>query len=115
PFDATSDQDGDGLTAWDEYRLGTDPNDPDSDRDGAPDYIDSAPLNSRYSFDNDRDGLPQEWEMQYGLSDSMPLDAKDDFDADGLTNLQEFLTGTNPHLADSDHDGELDGSDFAPT
>ena len=37
PSDAGEDGDNDGLTNLDEYRLGTDPNDPDSDGDGVSD------------------------------------------------------------------------------
>ncbi|WP_434340403.1 hypothetical protein [Motilimonas cestriensis] len=116
PFDAFDDQDGDTLTALAEYQLGTDPRHPDTDSDNVPDNIDFAPLNARYGFDSDKDGIPQEWERLYpAMTDSSPDDAKDDFDADGLTNLQEFLAGTNPNLADTDNDGELDGTDVAPT
>ncbi|MDO6524085.1 hypothetical protein Q4519_00180 [Motilimonas sp. 1_MG-2023] len=116
PLDAFDDQDGDTLTALAEYQLGTDPRHPDTDSDNVPDNIDFAPLNARYGFDGDKDGMPQEWERLYPpMTDSSPHDAKDDFDADGLTNLQEFLAGTNPNLADTDNDGELDGTDVAPT
>ncbi len=60
-------------------------------------------------FDTDMDGMPDLWEMQYGLDYNNPLDAKEDPDQDGLTNLEEYLAGTNPLLADSDGDGYLDG------
>ncbi|MFO6422800.1 hypothetical protein ACK8OT_05265, partial [Motilimonas sp. KMU-193] len=114
--DAAHDFDADGLTNLQEFELGTSPVNPDTDNDGVPDDRDFAPTNSRYKIDQDKDGMPLSWELaNRPLSDDMSHDAKDDFDADGLTNLQEFLAGTNPHLADSDHDGELDGTDFAPT
>lgn len=46
--DAALDGDSDGLTNLQEYRRGTDPNDPDSDDDSTPDGVDSKPLNSDY-------------------------------------------------------------------
>ena len=72
-----------------------------------------------------------------GLSASNPNDAQEDFDQDGLTNLEEFNLGTNiflndtdgdgvgdaleqtiggsPLTADSDNDGLLDGNELDPT
>ena len=46
--------------------------------------------------DSDGDGLPDNWEIQYGLNPSNPADANQDADGDGATNLQEYLAGTNP-------------------
>jgi len=45
--------------------------------------------------DSDGDGLPDSWEMQYfGNLDYGP---NDDPDHDGLSNIQEFIAGTNPN------------------
>lgn len=55
--------------------------------------------------DSDGDGLPDEWEVSYGLDPSDPSDAALDLDGDGLTNKDEFLLQTNPSLADTDSDG----------
>jgi predicted phosphodiesterase len=80
------DSDGDGLTDAEELALGTDPQ----------------------KADTDGDGLPDGWERIYLLN---PLRADGtfggagDFDADGLSNLQEFLAGTNPRRTDTDGDG----------
>jgi hypothetical protein len=41
--DALGDMDGDGLVNLQEYQLGTDPNDSDTDGDGLPDSVDRAP------------------------------------------------------------------------
>jgi hypothetical protein len=70
-----------------------------------------------YFMDSDLDGMPDYWEIQYGLS---PYSAEGeegadgDPDNDGLINLYEYLAGTNPRLADSNEDGtrdEFDDSD----
>ncbi len=46
--------------------------------------------------DNDRDGLPDDWELAHALSPSDPKDALRDTDGDGATNLQEYQSGTDP-------------------
>ncbi len=42
------------------------------------------------------DGIPDAWKQQYGFSLTDPKVANADPDKDGMTNLQEFLAGTNP-------------------
>jgi beta-glucanase (GH16 family) len=42
------------------------------------------------------DGIPNSWKQQYGFSPFDPTVAAADPDGDGLSNLQEFLLGTNP-------------------
>ena len=51
--------------------------------------------------DTDGDGLPDWWEDEHGL-DKQVADADGDADGDGLTNLREFLDGTDPN-ANSTH------------
>ncbi|HWN94395.1 MAG TPA: lamin tail domain-containing protein, partial [Methylomirabilota bacterium] len=46
--------------------------------------------------DTDGDGIPNSWEMQYGLDPGNAADANQDSDGDGMTNLQEYLAGTSP-------------------
>ncbi len=65
------------------------------------------------SDDNDNDGMPNEWEILFGL-DPNRNDANGDLDSDGLTNLQEFDLGTIPNDPDTDGDGIRDGLDGNP-
>ncbi|HWY29099.1 MAG TPA: immunoglobulin domain-containing protein, partial [Candidatus Acidoferrum sp.] len=51
-------------------------------------------------LDSDGDGIPDSWMLQYfGHPTGLASDhsrAQDDADGDGMTNLQEYLAGTNP-------------------
>ena len=72
----TGDYDGDGLTNGDEVNIhGTDP-------------LDS---------DTDRDGMPDGWEVEFGLDPNISADALEDADNDGFTNLKEYQTNTDPN------------------
>jgi hypothetical protein len=55
--------------------------------------------------DTDNDGLPDVWEIRFGLNPNYAGDATNDVDGDGLTALQEYDLGTDPFLSDSDNDG----------
>jgi len=50
-----------------------------------------------FRLDSDVDGMDDGWELANGLDPSRREDAIEDADGDGHTNLQEFLTGTDPH------------------
>jgi hypothetical protein len=46
--------------------------------------------------DSDKDGMPDNWEKQHGLNPKNPADQNTDNDADGYTNLEEYLNSTKP-------------------
>lgn len=64
--------------------------------------------NPVFKADSDEDGMPDYWEDAYGLNKSSNSDAEGDSDGDGLNNLYEYLSGTNPAMADSNLNGTTD-------
>lgn len=66
---------------------------------------------SSLDADTDGDGMPDWWEDENGFNKSSAADASLDADSDGLTNLQEFVKGTDPKNPDSDGDGIKDGAE----
>ena len=47
-------------------------------------------------IDTDKDGIPDDWETQYGFNPNDAADAKSDPDSDGFDNLAEYTAGTDP-------------------
>jgi len=90
--DALADNDNDGLTNLQEFRLGSD----------------------FQNNDSDNDGLTDGWEYNHNLNMFDASDAEIDSDNDGLTNTQEFALNTDPQAADSDGDGVIDSEDENP-
>lgn len=70
-------------------------------------------IDLRPGIDTDGDGMPNTWEWKHGLNHSNASDAVSDYDGDGLSNLKEFLLGTDPHSGDTDHDSVADGDEVA--
>lgn len=59
--------------------------------------------------DVDSDGISDAWEEDNFLSCASAADATLDMDGDGLSNLAEFLAGTDPWDVDTNSDGIADG------
>ena len=101
------DDDGDGVSDSNDV-LPLDPTN-DSDNDGVANNADAYPENSLYSKDSDNDGMPDAWEIQYGLNPNDASDATSDTDNDGVSALDQFLAGTIPSgLLDIDGNGQYD-------
>jgi len=67
-------------------------------------WIASAPtpgVADAIAADRDGDGMPDAWEDAYQLNADDPSDAALDSDGDGLSNLAEYLSGTDPRNAAS--------------
>jgi uncharacterized protein (DUF1800 family) len=71
-------------------------------------WISPAPLAPP---DADSDGMPDAWESAELFNSNNPADAQTDADNDGLSNLREYLAGTDPHDSDSDDDLATDGAE----
>ncbi len=70
-----------------------------------------------FDTDSDDDGLPDWWEVCYGLDPDSPTGVNGpwgDPDGDGLHNLAEFLAGTDPRLLDTAGDGLSDFYSYSP-
>ncbi len=83
----------------------------DSDNDGVPNVDDDLPLNPSESvdtdndgignnedLDDDNDGMPDQYESENGLDPLDSSDAAGDNDGDGISNLREYLNGTDPNV-----------------
>ncbi len=46
--------------------------------------------------DSDSDGMPDWWEIKYGLDPNDPSDANGDINGDGYTNIEKFINGIDP-------------------
>ncbi len=84
----------------------------DTDSDGLPDYYEEIIGSDPKTEHSDDDQLPDGYEALYlgtdpsksDSDDNVISDADEDFDTDGLTNLEEYNLGTDPFLEDSDYD-----------
>jgi len=57
-------------------------------------------INLTPTDDKDFDGMPDSWEIDHGLNPDDSSDANEDPDHDGLTNLEEYVGGTDPNVYD---------------
>lgn len=69
-----------------------------------------ADMGAEEFVDTNADGLPNWWEtLHYGGPTNATASADDD--GDGLTNMEEYTWGTDPHNGDTDGDGLSDGDE----
>jgi WD40 repeat protein len=115
--DSNDDLDGDGMPNLYEYQnnleIGVNDSATDSDGDGMPNIYEYqngllAGLDDDSGDDLDGDGIPNLYEYQNGLLVGVD-DAAGDLDDDSLSNLDEYLLGTDPRDPDTDNDGWPDG------
>jgi RHS repeat-associated protein len=92
-----SDSDYDGLSDDVEITEGTNPNNPDSDGDGIPDGAE-APGQALIAntADDDADGLLDSWENTWLGSTGATDNASGDYNSDGVANIINLLTATDP-------------------
>jgi len=95
----------------------------DADADGLLDILELRLGTSLFLADSDGDGLSDAFEAEWLIPHALPTEADtdgdgtadgdEDLDLDGLTNLDEQAAGTDPLLADSDHDDLDDAFEVA--
>ncbi|MFK8067235.1 MAG: FG-GAP-like repeat-containing protein [Gammaproteobacteria bacterium] len=91
------DLDGDGiLDASDNCPSISNAGQSNADGDSAGDVCDAFPTNASETTDSDDDGMGDNFETAHGLNPLDNSDASLDPDGDGLTNLQEFQSGSDP-------------------
>lgn len=92
--------------------------DDDIDNDTIPNAVDNCPndantnqadldndnLGDACDNDSDNDLMPDDYEIENGLDPFNSFDQQGNPDGDGFTNLEEFLFGTDPNVADLDED-----------
>nr|AIF18035.1 OmpA domain-containing protein [uncultured marine group II/III euryarchaeote KM3_80_G12] len=128
-----SDTDGDGLNDGLEFNAGYATDDPDTDHDGLADDVEDADGDGRWSpfetsprdIDSDRDGLP---DAARTLWDATRIDLNETYRKlllnrsyldgsmfaidPGEANQDGTARSGDPTVADSDHDGLLDGTEW---
>jgi clumping factor A len=101
--DAALDLDGDNLSNLQEYNGGWDPQVRELAsfmvRLSASFLLDSGGPQFGLTLDTDSDGMPDWWEVQYGLN-RLVNDSAGDPDIDDWSNLYEYQHGTNPKVND---------------
>ncbi|MFT6045144.1 MAG: hypothetical protein ACI9WC_000843 [Arenicella sp.] len=64
--------------------------------------LDNDNLGDACDNDSDNDQMPDDYEIANGLDPFNSFDQQGDPDGDGFSNLEEFLFGTDPNIADLD-------------
>jgi outer membrane protein OmpA-like peptidoglycan-associated protein len=105
-----SDADKDGLTKREEKEFGTDPKNPDTDRDGLKDGDEVHKyMTNPLKFDTDGDGLSDGDEVMKYHTNPNTMDS----DGDGLSDYDEVMKyKTDPNKSDTDGDGLSDGDEI---
>lgn len=105
-----TDKDEDGLTKKEELKLGTDPNNPDTDGDGLKDGDEVMKYKTNpLKADTDGDALSDYDELMKYKTDPLKVDT----DGDGLTDSEEVTKHhTDPLKVDSDGDGLSDSEEI---
>lgn len=91
----------------------------DTDGDGLPDCVEQYIGSDSFLTDTDGDGLDDYYEVLVLYTNPTKLDSDaneindgdEDFDADGLNNIDEYNCKTNPYNPDSDDDELKDGDE----
>ncbi len=112
-WDKFPDENNNGVPDELDRIMGVGTNHFDSDNDGLPDFIEERLGSNKNESDSDGDKLPDGYEIftlqtmptKIDSDENGVSDADEDFDGDGLTNIEEYLLNTNPY--DKDTDGDL--------
>jgi hypothetical protein len=99
--DAAVDTDNDGLSNLEEYNGGWNPHVAEfaslSQSVSGIARVDTGASPYGFGTDTDDDGMPDWWEIKYGLN-RLVGDQDGDLDGDGFSNLTEYRLGMNPNL-----------------
>lgn len=68
---------------------------------------------NRVINDSDSDGMDDDYEKAFDFDPTNANDSAFDTDNDGVSNLDEYLRGLNPHQPDTDSDGYSDGEEIS--
>lgn len=84
-------------------------NDEDAFPDNPNEWLDTDNngIGNNADIDDDGDGLPDDWESEYGFNPLDSDDARDDGDSDGASNYEEFVAGTDPTDSTSKPNAQL--------
>jgi hypothetical protein len=107
----------DGLSNYEEYTVGTYPNDPDCDNDGLNDYQEVYPhtdtyITNPFNPDTDGDTIDDFEETHWGNDAFLSDPTSSDGDNDGISDVEEVSTGTDGYITDP-MDPDTDGDQIS--